>query len=98
MLLSERVTDGHKPSSLIIGRTFDINPYRAEARFLRDSTNGGRVAENRRLVGEVPTWLVWEWCKEAGVRWDDVRARKEVVKRKLQSGEASALRVWEGRY
>jgi hypothetical protein len=38
------------------------------------------------------------WLKEAGVSWSDTEAAKEVVKRKMMSGEFSKFRVWEGSY
>ena len=36
--------------------------------------------------------------KEAGVKWDDVEARQQVVKRKILSGEFDKFRVWKGTY
>jgi len=42
--------------------------------------------------------MITEWLKEAGVRWDDIEARDEVIKRKMLSGEVAALRNWTGTY
>ncbi len=38
------------------------------------------------------------WLKQAGVKWTDTEAVKEVIKSKLMSNEFSALRVWDGKY
>ena len=59
--------------------------------------HGGVLGESR-LVGTIPLALITEWCKEAGVKWDDNKARAEVVKRKILSGEFDKFRVWKGKY
>lgn len=51
-----------------------------------------------RHVGRVPGALIAQWLKEAGVKWNDIAARDEVIKRKMLSGEFAAFRNWEGRY
>lgn len=52
-----------------------------------------------RFVGEIPTVLIEQWCKEAGVKWEDHAARSEVVKRKILSGEFDKFRSdWRGRW
>jgi hypothetical protein len=51
-----------------------------------------------RLVGVIPMHIMQEWFKEAGVSWDDREACKEIVKRKMLSGDFDKLRVWEGSY
>jgi hypothetical protein len=33
-----------------------------------------------------------------GIKWGDVEARREVVKKKILSGEFDKLRVWKGTY
>jgi hypothetical protein len=38
------------------------------------------------------------WLKEAGVRWDDHEAKKQIIRKKLLSGDFAAFRVWEGTY
>jgi len=46
----------------------------------------------------VPLDVMAQWCKEAGVSWDDSYARGEVVKKRLQMAENSKFRVWKGKY
>ena len=57
----------------------------------------GMSGENR-LVGFLDGAVLAQWLKEAGVSWSDTEAAKEVVKRKMMSGEFSKFRVWEGSY
>jgi len=77
-------------------KTHDWNPEMRLAKQVQE-TNGGVIGESR-LVGTIPMALINEWCKEAGVRFDDSKAKQEVVKRKILSGEFDKFRVWKGRY
>lgn len=80
---------------LLVKRTFDTNSHLQAARRMRDA-NGGIYGEDR-LVARIPTWLMAEWAKEAGIRMDDP-AFRDVVDRKLMGGEFSKFRVWGGTY
>jgi len=42
--------------------------------------------------------LLAQWARDAGIKWDDREAMREMLDRKLMSGEFAAFRVWEGRY
>jgi len=79
-----------------VKKTFDPTPSMEQVRKLKDA--GALGTSDNKLVARVPAWLINEWCKEAGVLWGDVEARKEVVTKKLLSGDAAAFRVWEGTY
>lgn len=61
--------------------------------------SGGHVgfSENRH-VGRVPFYLLEQWLDEAGVRFDDQSAVKEVLHKKLLSGDFDKLRPWTGSY
>ena len=50
-----------------------------------------------RLAGEIPLHIVETWAKEAGIKWDDP-AMKDVIKRKLLSGDFDKFRVWKGTF
>jgi len=55
--------------------------------------------DDYRFIGEIPLPLITEWLREAGVSWDDVGARSEVVKRKILSGDFDAFRSdWKRRW
>jgi hypothetical protein len=42
--------------------------------------------------------VITQWCKDAGIRWDDIEARKEIVRKKILSGDFDKLRVWKGTF
>ena len=81
---------------LVIKSRHDVNPILDRLRQLRDQNIDG-FGENK-LVGSIPMPLVTAWVKEAGLLWDDTQAVRDLIKRKIQSGEFSKFRVWEGKY
>lgn len=95
MQIKEEFIDG-EGDTFHVKRTFDPNPSLEGVRNLRDA-EVGQKGESRH-IGRVPGWLIGMWLKEAGVRWDDVAARDEVIKKKMQSGEFAAFRNWSGTY
>jgi hypothetical protein len=38
------------------------------------------------------------WCDEAGIKWSDTQAKKEIIRKKMLSGEFDKLRVWKGTF
>lgn len=94
MKIAERVLieDG----KLHVLQTHNFNPTLRMAEKLR-SAEAGRLGDSR-CVGLLPMKLWAEWAKEAGVSPGDTHAMKEVVRRKMNSGEFAKLRVWEGSY
>jgi hypothetical protein len=96
MKIGEQLLHDQSEDKLIVKKTFDMTPELRRAELLR-SAGLGQKGESR-LVGTIPLNLIAEWCKEAGVKWDDIEARKAVVKRKILSGEFDKFRVWTGRF
>ncbi|MCA0856162.1 hypothetical protein [Phaeobacter italicus] len=96
MKIAEQFIDGDGPNTFHIKHTFDAQAALDQAAALR-SAEATHMGESR-LVAEVPMWLVEMWMKEAGVAHNDNAARQELLTRKLQSGEFSKFRVWEGSY
>ena len=96
MKVGEKILYDHAEDKVVIQKTHDVNPELHRAQMLRDA-GVGQTGE-KRLVGTIPLNLIAEWCKEAGVKWDDIQARRDVVKRKILSGEFDKFRVWKGRY
>jgi hypothetical protein len=86
-------SDGEK---FTIERKYDVNPALEESRILRDS--GAGVTGENRLVGRIPMFMITEWMKEAGVNADDNEARKEIIRKKMLSGEFDKFRVWKGTF
>jgi hypothetical protein len=95
MKIGEKFIDG-EGDTFHVQKTFDPNPTLESARQARDRAEG-QTGEYRH-VGRFPAWLIEMWCKEAGVRPDDVQARQEVMRKKIMSGEFSAFRNWEGSF
>lgn len=81
---------------MVIHKRHDATALLHQARVLRDA-GAGQKGDNK-LVGRIPTALIVKWCKEAGVKWSDVQARQEVVRRKILSGDFDKFRVWMGTY
>jgi len=79
-----------------VKKVYDATPHLEQVKSLRSAGAIGQ-GENR-LVARVPLWVINEWCKQAGILYSDVEARREVMHRKLLNGEASAFRVWQGKY
>lgn len=94
MKIAEQITfDGN---NLIVKETHDFTAVVDRAKALQ-STGMDSLGESRH-VADVPLKLLDLWLKEAGVSWTDHKAVEAVMKRKLMSGEFSALRVWEGTF
>jgi len=73
-------------------RQFDVEPAMDRAKALRNLSPASLPMSDSRLVASVPMPVISMWLKEAGVTMDDPAA-KDVIRRKLLSGEASAFRV-----
>ena len=81
---------------LLIKSTHSADSALKAVQSARDAGLG--VNGDMRHVGRVPGALIAQWLKEAGVKWNDIAARNEVIKRKMLSGEFAAFRNWEGSY
>jgi len=93
MKLAERMfmQDG----KLVVQETHDPTPTLQLAADLRSS--GNQAGRESKLVAVIPAWMQEMWATEAGVKWGTPEF-KEVMKRKILSGEYARLRVWEGTY
>jgi len=96
MKIKEEIIFDDAEDKVIVKKTHANTPYLDLASQLREA-NVGTTGENR-LAGGIPMHLMAEWLKEAGLTWDDTEACKEVIKKKMLSGDFDKLRVWEGRY
>jgi len=96
MKTKEHVQYNQKEDKIEIARTFDNAPSLDRAESLRKA-KVGLTGENR-LVGSIPLHIMALWCKDAGVKWDDIEARKEVVRKNILSGEFDKFRVWQGTF
>ena len=94
MKLAERAfaDDG----KLVIVETHDPTPVLDQVAAMKSA---GRVgfSENRH-VGRIPNFLLESWLIETGLSYSDTAAVKDLVKRKMLSGEFNNLRPWLGSY
>ena len=96
MKIKEQVHHDNKTGKIIVKSTYDNNPALERVEQLNNA-KVGLTGENR-LVGSIPIHIIKMWCTEAGIKWSDIEARKQVVKRKILSGEFDKLRVWKGTF
>ena len=94
MKVGEKFIDNHD-GTFVVQRQFNNEPYLNRVEKIRE-LNGGIMGESR-LAGEIPLHIVETWAKEAGIKWSDP-AMKDVIKRKLLSGEFDKFRVWRGTF
>ena len=92
--IAETVSFEH--DHMVIKQRHDVSQSLRDAQVAKDAGIG--MSGENRLVGFVDGAVLGAWLKEAGVAWSDTEAAKEVVKRKMMSGEFSKLRVWDGSY
>ncbi len=91
--MRERYFD--EDGKLIVQRTVDVEPIMESAKLAREAPQ--QPLSDSWHVGRVPMFIVNEWLKEVGVKWDDPAAR-DVIDRKLMSGDFAAFRVKSGTY
>jgi len=94
MLIKEKIIPTEK--GIEIHKQYDNNVYLDEVKQIRNE-GLGQTGENR-LVGRIPMHLVAQWVKDAGLKWSDNEAKKDLIHKKMMSGEFDAFRVWKGRY
>ena len=92
--VSEKISFEH--DHMVIKQRHDVSQALKDAQVARDAGVG--MSGENRLAGFLDGAILASWLKEAGVAWSDTEAAKEVVKRKMMSGEFAKFRVWEGSY
>ena len=96
MKIKEQVHFDNTNGKIIVESTHENQSYLDRVEEIRKS-GLGQTGENR-FVGSIPMHVLQEWCKEAGIKWSDTNARKEIVRKKMLSGDFDKLRVWKGTF
>jgi hypothetical protein len=96
--IDEKILYDNVEDKLIVKRTYDDQAELDRVAEIRKDSGINSFGSDYKFVGSVPTHLIAEWLKEAGVSWDDSHAAGEVIKRKMMSGEFDRLRAWKGKY
>ena len=95
MKIGERVHHEDGGKTLVIESIHDHSLTLRQVEQLR-SEGVGQTGDYRH-VGRIPMNLLQSWLKEAGVPWGSKEA-KEIIRRKMLSGDFDKLRNWKGRY
>jgi len=86
----------HKNQKIIIEKQWDNTPTLERVNQIKSSGVGD--GKDYKFAGSIPIGLLKEVCDKLGVNWNDVEARKDVVKKMMLSGDFDKLRVWKGRF
>lgn len=73
----------------------DVEPVRQHAQFLRES--GKKGDREMRHAGKIPTSVIMQYIRKAGITFHEFMASPEHSKAMLNSEEARPYRIWEGR-
>ena len=92
----EKITYDHNANSITLKRSYDTDPIVEQNKIAKDM--GKENFGDSKFVGRVPMFLINEWMKEAGLKPDDTQGRKEILRKKLLSGEFDKFRVWKGNF
>ena len=76
-------------------RTFDVSREIKQMEIARD-LGIGHMGEDR-FVGRIPSFMLTDWCREAGIAMTDKEGVAEIIKRKMLSGDFDKFRSdWKG--
>ena len=96
MKIGEKVSFDETKQKIIVESSYSNQPYLD--RVAEINKRGLGQSGESRLAGSIPIHLLKQVCDKLGVKWDDVEARKDVVKKMLLSGDFDKLRVWKGKF
>jgi hypothetical protein len=96
MKICEKVHIDEKSQKIHVESLYSNQPYLDRVAEIK-KRGLGQDGENR-LAGSIPIHLLKQVCDKLGVKWDDIEARKDVVKKMLLSGDFDKLRVWQGKF
>ena len=96
MLIDKKVSYSFSEDKLLIKKKYANKPYVANVKQMKDMGIDG-FGENK-LVGRIPMHLMADWIKEAGLEWSDTEAVRDMMRKKLLSGDFDKIRPWEGTF
>jgi hypothetical protein len=86
----------YKNEKIIIEKEWDVSPTIERMNQIKSAGLGD--GKDYKLAGSIPIGLLKTICDKLGVNWNDVDARKDVVKKMLLSGDFDKLRAWKGKF
>lgn len=75
----------------------DPTPVLESAAALRANETSLPLADSVH-VARLDAHVVEMWVKEAGLKWDDRQAVRDLIRRKLMDSDNAAFRVWQGNF
>lgn len=82
---------------LVYHKQTDPTPVLENVKQLRDASVQAPLSDSVH-VARLDAHVVEMWVKEAGLKWDDRSAVRDLIKRKLLDSDNAAFRVWQGTY
>ena len=95
--IDEKILYDNVEDKLIVKRTYDDQAELDRVEEISKTAGVNKFGSDYKFVGSIPTHLIAQWLKEAGISWDDP-ARADVIKKKMLSGEFDRLKAWKGKY
>jgi len=95
--IKEEILYDNQYDKIIVKKSYDDQAELDRVAQIRKDSGINKFGSDYKFVGSVPTHLIAEWLKEAGISWDDP-ARADVIKKKMLSGEFDRLKAWKGKY
>jgi hypothetical protein len=95
--INEQILYDNVDDKIIVKKTYDDQAELDRVAEISKTHGVNKFGSDYKFVGSIPTHLIAQWLKEAGVAWDDP-ARGEVIKKKMMSGDFDRLRAWKGKY
>ena len=95
--IKEEILYDNQFDKIIVKKSYDDQVELDRVAQIRKDSGINKFGSDYKFVGSVPTHLISEWLKEAGISWDDP-ARADVIKKKMLSGEFDRLKAWKGKY
>ena len=95
--IKEEILYDNQFDKIIVKKSYDDQAELDRVAQIRKDSGINKFGSDYKFVGSVPTHLIAEWLKEAGISWDDP-ARADVIKKKMLSGEFDRLKAWKGKY
>lgn len=82
---------------IVYHKRTDPTPVLESVKLLRNEQPAAPLADSVQ-VARLDAHVVEMWAQEAGIRWDDRAAMRDLIRRKLLDSDNAAFRVWQGTY
>ena len=99
MKIGQKIHFHDSDGTMVVETIHDNAPYLESVKQLKAQGIDAMAGNSDcKLVGRVPMYLLAQWIKEAGLKWEQGEEVKDLIRQKMLSGDFSKLRVWQGSY